>query len=548
MIPKIIHLCWLSGDPYPKLIKKCLRSWKKYLPDYEIILWDRNRFDINSCQWVKDAFEAKKYAFAADYIRCYALFNYGGIYLDSDVEVLKSFDDLIHLPYFLGYESGTRNVEAAVMGAEKGFPVFGKLLEYYQRTPFDTREGGSRQAIPGLLINLLQEESEDIVEISDIGSFNMNADCRDIQLFSGDFFSPISYCDWKTYFSKNTYCIHHFQLSWWSDTDRAINKLARKGKIGRVLQNNVIVQKAIGFYYKKLKTFKYSFFSQSFFIGLYDGITDFETSSFDFKDIRWIRNLDYGRYWYADPFILSSSDKDVVILAEEWVRKEKKGRLAVLFCEKRRNGYRLKQRATLLEKDTHLSFPYVIEDNGQIYVVPENYQSGTVTLYRYDIDANKLVEPIVLLNESLVNCQIAKIGKTYYMFGIQSGLPDSEAGKRLLIYKSDSLFGDYKISQTIDNKLREERGAGRIFSSHGRIYRPAQSCEGGYGKSVLIYELTMDENGSFAEKLSRRFVPDQKMHYGLKHHTFDLFDGRVAVDGNDFVRLYRIGRKAIVMS
>ena len=104
MIPKIIHLCWLSGDPYPPKIAKCLKTWEKFLPDYEVVLWDTQRFDLNSSLWVKQAFEKKKYAFAADYIRFYALFHIGGIYLDSDVEVLKSFDDLLDLPYFIGAE------------------------------------------------------------------------------------------------------------------------------------------------------------------------------------------------------------------------------------------------------------------------------------------------------------------------------------------------------------------------------------------------------------------------------------------------------------
>ena len=82
MIPKRIHLCWLSGDPYPQKIQKCIDSWKVHLPDYEIMLWDLKRFDIAQVPWVEQAFRVKKYAFAADYIRLYALYNYGGIYLD----------------------------------------------------------------------------------------------------------------------------------------------------------------------------------------------------------------------------------------------------------------------------------------------------------------------------------------------------------------------------------------------------------------------------------------------------------------------------------
>lgn len=97
MIPKIIHYCWLSGDMYPDKIKKCINSWKKIMPDYEIMIWDLSRFDINSIVWTKQAYEKKKYAFASDYIRFYALYNYGGIYLDSDVEILRSFNDFLNL-------------------------------------------------------------------------------------------------------------------------------------------------------------------------------------------------------------------------------------------------------------------------------------------------------------------------------------------------------------------------------------------------------------------------------------------------------------------
>ena len=95
MIPKIIHLCWFSNDAYPKVISKCLATWDKYLKGYEIMLWNFDRFPKGKSKWVDEAFENKKYAFAADYIRAYALYNYGGIYLDSDVEVLKNLKPLL---------------------------------------------------------------------------------------------------------------------------------------------------------------------------------------------------------------------------------------------------------------------------------------------------------------------------------------------------------------------------------------------------------------------------------------------------------------------
>ena len=96
MIPKIIHYCWLSDDPVPETLQGYMKSWKEKLPDYEFILWNFNRFDKSSSIWVSQAFDNKKYAFAADYIRLYAVYNYGGIYMDMDIEVLKSFDDLLN--------------------------------------------------------------------------------------------------------------------------------------------------------------------------------------------------------------------------------------------------------------------------------------------------------------------------------------------------------------------------------------------------------------------------------------------------------------------
>ena len=97
MIPKIIHYCWLSDDPVPSDLQKYMRTWKEKLPDYEFMKWDFNRFDKQSSKWVAQAFDNKKYAFAADYIRLYALYNYGGIYLDMDVEVLKSYNPFLCL-------------------------------------------------------------------------------------------------------------------------------------------------------------------------------------------------------------------------------------------------------------------------------------------------------------------------------------------------------------------------------------------------------------------------------------------------------------------
>jgi len=146
MIPKIIHYCWLSDDPFPPKIQRCVDSWKRILPDYEIRRWSMTEIwqeleadcrlmrDVDAMRafgpWIQEAYEAKKYAFVADWVRLYALKKHGGVYLDSDVEVFKSFDDLLSLPYFLGFEKDGCP-ETAVMGAQKECPWIGKCLEYY---------------------------------------------------------------------------------------------------------------------------------------------------------------------------------------------------------------------------------------------------------------------------------------------------------------------------------------------------------------------------------------------------------------------------------
>lgn len=194
MIPKIIHYCWLSGDPYPPLIENCIQSWKKHMPEYQIILWDTDRIDINSNLWLKQAYEHKKYAFASDYIRFYALYNYGGIYLDADVEVLKSFSPLLDLIQIVG-EEASGDIEAAVMGAEKGLSWVKECLDYYQDRQFikQNKEFDMRP-VPLLVTSILSK--------------------TDIKVMPFYYFSPKDYNIGKIMISDETYCIHHFDGKW----------------------------------------------------------------------------------------------------------------------------------------------------------------------------------------------------------------------------------------------------------------------------------------------------------------------------------------------
>ena len=209
MIPKIIHYCWLSGDPFPESIQKCIDSWKTVLRDYEIRLWDTKRFDVGSLAWTSEAFAARKYAFAADYIRLYALYNYGGIYLDSDVLVYKTFDDLLDLPYFLG-EDYVHCFEPAIIGATKGCPWIKQVMDIYHDRHFVLEDGSyDLYGLPRVFHDRLVDKysfclvsSKDVVLDRD--------DC--INIFSYDYFNSRDFVGSKRY--PNSYCSHNYLGSW----------------------------------------------------------------------------------------------------------------------------------------------------------------------------------------------------------------------------------------------------------------------------------------------------------------------------------------------
>lgn len=163
MIPKVIHYCWFSGEKKPRLVKRCIKSWKRMLPDYKIKCWDAHSFNFNSVQFVKQAYARKKWAFMADYIRLYALYTEGGIYLDSDVEVYKSFDEFLQYSFFTGTDVRTPDrtsfgVEAAIMGAEKGHPYLKECLEYYEQQQFINTDGSlNMKVMPDVITPLLQK-------------------------------------------------------------------------------------------------------------------------------------------------------------------------------------------------------------------------------------------------------------------------------------------------------------------------------------------------------------------------------------------------------
>ena len=230
MIPKIIHYCWLSNDPVPADLQKYMKSWQVYLSDFEFIKWDFSRFDINKSHWVKEAFENKKYAFAADYIRLYALYNYGGFYLDMDVEVLKNFDSLLELDTAICWQNNKEGLEVAVFGVSKGVEWVKKCLDYYNDKSFLQPNGNfDTKVLPLIVYNQLLMSGYNLLDVSSIKeAISYSNTPNIIPVFSSDYFSPKSYKTGLIELSAETYCIHHFAASWLPFYLKCINSTKQK--------------------------------------------------------------------------------------------------------------------------------------------------------------------------------------------------------------------------------------------------------------------------------------------------------------------------------
>ena len=204
MIPKIIHFCWLSTDEYPKLIKKYIESWKVKLPDYEFIVWDTNRFNVETTIWTQQAYKSKKYAFVSDYIRLLAVYKYGGIYLDTDVEVLKNFDDLLNLPYFIGSQYDSL-IEAAVFGAKKNSDWVLDCINYYDNRRFIKQDGDFDMLVLPIIMQSQIERNKKIIqlkfnEVKNISNLVENK--NSFFLYPSEYFSPKNHQSGKIFRSK----------------------------------------------------------------------------------------------------------------------------------------------------------------------------------------------------------------------------------------------------------------------------------------------------------------------------------------------------------
>ena len=165
MIPKIIHYCWFGRNPLPESAVKCIDSWKKYLPDYEIKEWNEDNFDVNIIPYTADAYKVKKYAFVSDYARFWILYHYGGLYFDTDVEVIKNMDYIIENGPFMGCESDASHIKRMTVASGLGLSaspqmvIYKKILNKYQSCKFYTSKGSLNQVtVVGIVTSVLFNE------------------------------------------------------------------------------------------------------------------------------------------------------------------------------------------------------------------------------------------------------------------------------------------------------------------------------------------------------------------------------------------------------
>lgn len=218
MIPKKIHYCWFGRNPLPESALKCIASWKKFLPDYEIIEWDEDNFDVNSIPYTAQAYAAKKYAFVSDYARFKILYEHGGLYFDTDVEVIKPMDDIVATGPFMGIEvglcnaKGFRKSQATIvapglgLGAEPKMNIYGEVIEYYDTLEFisngiqNTKTVGEH--VTSLLILRGLKHTAEIQKVDELTIYPM------------DWFNPFDDATGKLNITQNTVSIHWYSKTW----------------------------------------------------------------------------------------------------------------------------------------------------------------------------------------------------------------------------------------------------------------------------------------------------------------------------------------------
>ena len=221
MIPKKIHYCWFGGKPLNSLGQRCFESWKKYFPDYEIIEWNETNFDVNCCQYVKEAYEMKKWAFVSDYARFKILYEHGGIYFDTDVEVIKSFDYILEQGNFMGCENKMAAVNPGLgFAVTPGLDIIKEILNDYEKSSFLNDDG---------LLNLttIVTRTTNILKRHGLKNINEIQFIENLNIYPVDYFCPIDMSSGRLIITKNTCSIHRYASSWETKKNKFRGKIYR---------------------------------------------------------------------------------------------------------------------------------------------------------------------------------------------------------------------------------------------------------------------------------------------------------------------------------
>lgn len=214
MIPKIIHYCWFGGNPLPESVQKCIKSWKRFFPDYEIKEWNESNFDVNMIPFTREAYSVKKYAFVSDVARFFILYNVGGLYFDTDVEVVSSFDDILARGAYIGVEvPSTDGSMPAVnpglgLAAEAGSKVLRSVLDHYQTQHFLDENG---QQIPGTVVS---HTTTVLAKEYGLQPNNEIQSLDGVTIYPQDYFNPFNDATGVLNKTKNTRSIHWYSKTW----------------------------------------------------------------------------------------------------------------------------------------------------------------------------------------------------------------------------------------------------------------------------------------------------------------------------------------------
>lgn len=222
MIPKIIHYCWFGHNPKPEIVNKCIESWQKLCPDYEIREWNEENFDYTQCQYAADAYKEKKWGFVSDYARLKIIYDFGGIYLDTDVELLKNLDPLLNRSAVMGFENEQYVSTGLIIMAEAHNSIIKTMYELYYTQSFYNKDG-TLNMLPCPKYNtevlirygLRQNNTEQIISDG----------ISQVTVFPTEYFCPMNFESGQIASSENTYAIHHYAGSWLDDEDRERHEL-----------------------------------------------------------------------------------------------------------------------------------------------------------------------------------------------------------------------------------------------------------------------------------------------------------------------------------